>query len=438
MIDPSITRARRQAILQQLQGMPLLFRAAPEVLRNGDVHYSYRQDSNFHYMTGFDEPEAILLAVPHGKGRHDTILFVRPRDPAREIWDGKRAGATGARRRYGADEAYDIDEFWKVFGDMSKDWDGLAHGLGIDTAFDARLLQHFGRRFKDRPRRNRGLPAFVDPRPDIHARRLIKGPEEIELMAEAARITGEGHRVAMALARPGMMEYELQAELEAVFRKNGSPRVGYDSIVAAGANACTLHYVENDKKIRKGDLVLIDAGAEYGHYSADVTRTFPAGGSFNDPQRAIYNIVLRCQKKCIKAIKPGLPVSKLMEMSQKEILKGLDKLGLLGRGSLENKWKNRAFAKYYMHGLGHWLGMDVHDCGAYQLPDGKPVRLAPGMVTTVEPGIYIPANDKTVPKEFRGIGVRIEDDILVTRNGHRNLTEDIPKEIADIESLTLG
>ena len=255
-------------------------------------------------------------------------------------------------------------------------------------------------------------------------------------MAEAARITGEGHRVAMALARPGMMEYELQAEVEAVFRKNGSPRVGYDSIVAAGANACTLHYIENNNKIRKGDLVLIDAGAEYGHYTADVTRTFPARGSFSEAQKAIYDIVLRTQKRCIKAIKPGLPVSKLMEMSQKDITKGLDRLGLLGRGSLESKWKKRAFARYYMHGLGHWLGMDVHDCGAYQLPDGKPIKLKPGMVTTAEPGIYIPANDKSVPKEFRGIGVRIEDDILVTRSGNRNLTEDIPKEVADVEALT--
>ncbi len=436
MIDATHTRARRQAILKHVQGMPLLFRAAPEVLRNGDVHFSYRQDSSFHYLTGFDEPEAILLAIPEGKTSHRTLLFVRPRDPAREIWDGKRAGATGAKRQYGADEAWPISEFWKVFGDLSKDWDGLAHALGIDPKFDAELLEHFGRRFKDRPRRNQGLPAFLDPRPAIHAARLIKSKEEIELMAEAARITGEGHRVAMALAEPGMMEYELQAELEAVFRKNGSPRVGYDSIVASGSNACTLHYIENNNKIRKGDLILIDAGAEYGHYSADVTRTFPARGSFSEPQKAIYDIVLRCQKRCIKAIKPGLPVSKLIEMSQKDILKGLDGLGLLGRGSLESKWKKRAFAKYYMHGLGHWLGMDVHDCGAYQLPDGKPIKLAPGMVTTVEPGIYIPANDKSVPKEFRGIGVRIEDDILVTRSGHRNLTEDIPKEVADVESMT--
>jgi Xaa-Pro aminopeptidase len=438
MIDATHTRARRQAVLKHLQGHPLLFRAAPVVLRNGDVHFSYRQDSSFHYLTGFDEPEAILLAVPEGKDKHKTILFVRPRDPAREIWDGKRAGTTGAKRQYGADEAYPLDDFWRVFADLSKDWDGLAHALSIDTTFDAKLLDHFGRRYKDRPRRNQGLPTLLDPRPAIHAKRLIKTPEEIDLMAEAARITGEGHRVAMALARPGMMEYELQAELEAVFRKNGSPRVGYDSIVATGANACTLHYIENNKKIRKGDLVLIDAGAEFRHYTADVTRTFPAGGAFSAPQKAIYEIVLRCQKKCIKAIKPGLPVSKLIELSQKEILKGLDKLGLLGRGSLESKWKKRAFAKYYMHGLGHWLGMDVHDCGAYQLPDGKPIKMAAGMVTTVEPGIYIPANDKSVPKEFRGIGVRIEDDILVTRNGNRNLTEDIPKEIADVEAFTQG
>ncbi|MEZ5987779.1 MAG: aminopeptidase P N-terminal domain-containing protein [Planctomycetota bacterium] len=434
---PDICRARRQAVLKDLRGIPLLLRSAPEVLRNGDVHYTYRQDSNFHYLCGFDEPEAILLAVPEGRG-HRTILFVRPRDKAREVWDGKRAGPAGAKRTYGADEAHEVADFWKVFGELTRDWEALAWSLAVDPAFDARLMALFGARLTNRPRKNQGIPAIVDPRPVIWARRQIKGPEEVELLQEAARISCEGHRVAMALAEPGMYEYEVQAELEAVFRRNGAPRVGYDSIVASGPNACTLHYVENSRRIRSGDLLLIDAAAEYGHYSADITRTFPVRGRFSPAQRAVYEAVLRCQKKCVEAIKPGNTVQKITELSQREITKGLLQLGLLKKGTLAAHMKKRSFAKYYMHGLGHWLGMDVHDCGPYQNPDASWIGLKPGMVMTVEPGIYIPADDRAAPPELRGIGVRIEDDVLVTRSGHRVLTADVPKEVADVEALTAG
>jgi len=430
-----LARKRRQAVLDNLGGPPLLLRAAPEVVRNGDVHFSYRQDSNFHYLTGFEEPDAILVAIPGGGKDHKTVLFVRPRNAEREIWDGKRYGISGAKRQFGADEAYKIEEFWDKLDEIGSDWNSLAVSLGVDPGFDRRLLDHFGKRLTGRPRRNQGLPSFVDPRPAIHERRLIKSPDEVECLATAARITTEGHKVAMAIAEPGMYEYEVQAEVEAVFRREGSPRNGYPSIVGSGPNACTLHYVANDRRMRRGELLLIDAGAEYGQYSADVTRTFPIAGPFSDAQKAIYELVLRTQKKCIRAVRPGTPVSRLLTMSQREITKGLLELHIL-RGRFDTNFKKKKFRDYYMHGLGHWLGMDVHDCGAYEQPDGKPIVLEPGMVATVEPGIYIRPNDKSVKKEFRGIGVRIEDDILVTRDGNRNLTEAAPKEIKDVEALT--
>ncbi|MCA8971372.1 MAG: aminopeptidase P N-terminal domain-containing protein [Planctomycetes bacterium] len=430
----SIHAQRRNRLYKALGGTPLLLRAAPEVLRNGDVHFSYRQDSNFKYLTGFDEPESILVCMPTSTG-YETHYFVRPRDKEREIWDGPRAGTRGAIREYGADHSYPISEFWDVFGKMAGDIDELAYPLGSDPTFDVQVLRHFGARFTGRPRRNQGLPSFVDPRPALHEMRLIKSSEEVDLMRRAAEISAAGHRVAMSIAEPGMYEFEVQAELEAVFRREGSPRNGYDSIVATGKNACTLHYIANNAKIKKGDLLLIDAGAEYGHYTADITRTFPVAGPFSDAQRAVYEVVLRCQKKCVALCKPGTTVKKLLETSWRELTKGLVELGIL-KGSIDKLVEKKAFRPWYMHGLGHWLGMDVHDVGAYEDRSGKPMQLAPGMVTTIEPGLYFANNDKKVPKEFRGIGVRIEDDVLVTKNGPDVLTSGVPKEVREIEELT--
>lgn len=430
-----ICKQRRKRLFKAVGGAPVLLCAAPEILRNGDVHFSYRQDSNFKYLTGFEEPEAIFVGVPASGGDYETWLFVRPRNKEREIWDGPREGPRGAIKNFGADKAYPIEEFWERFAEIAKDWDELAYPLGVDVPFDARVLEHFGRRFHTRPRRNQGLPSFVDPRPALHEMRLTKSSDEIELLRRAAEISAAGHGVAMSIAEPGMHEYEVQAEMEAVFRREGSPRNGYDSIVAAGANACVLHYKVNNAKIRKGDLLLIDAGAEFGHYTADITRTFPVAGGFDPAQRAVYDIVLRAEKKCINACKPGTTVQRLLEISWREVTKGLVELGIL-RGSVDKLVEKKAFRPYYMHGLGHWLGMDVHDVGAYEEPNGKPLRLAPGMVTTVEPGLYFGKNDKTVPKEFRGIGVRVEDDVLVTRSGPDVLSEGAPKEVRDIESLT--
>ena len=429
----AIWKERRQAVLKKLKG-PLLFRGASQILRNGDVHYSFRQDSDFFYLCGFPEPDSLLLAIPEKNGSHKTILFVPPRDPKMEVWNGKREGVKGAIRNFGVDEAYPAQDFWKVFQAASKDFDELGFALGMDSQFDEKLFKLFGQRYKGRPRDNRGLPTFLDPRPLINECRWIKNPAEIEQMQRACDITAEGHKVAMALTRPGMYEYEIQAEIEAVFRRAGSPRVGYDSIVASGNNANTLHYILNNKKMRRGQLLLIDAGAEFGGYSGDVTRTLPVEGRFTDAQKAVYRVVLRCQKKCVRAVRPGCTFERLNRMAQLELTKGLVELGIL-KGDYKKLREKGAFKPWYMHGIGHWLGMDVHDVGPYSTREGKPLPFRSGMVLTVEPGLYLPANDKRVPKEFRGIGIRIEDDVLVTRSGNRVLTADIPKEISDVEEF---
>jgi Xaa-Pro aminopeptidase len=432
-IDLQIWKERRQNVLKKLKA-PFLFRGAVPILRNGDVHYSFRQNSDFFYLTGFCEPNSILLAIPQKEGSHKTILFVPEKDPKLEVWNGKREGVKGAIRNFGADEAFPAQDFWKVFPSISKDFDELGFALGKDRDFDEKLFQLFGKRLTGRPRDNRGLPTFIDPRPIINECRLIKSPAEIEHMQKACDISAAGHKVAMALTKPSMWEYEVQAEIEAVFRRSGAPRVGYDSIVASGNNANILHYIRNRRRMRKPDLLLIDAGAEWEGYSGDVTRTFPVSGIFSDAQKAVYRIVLRCQKKCIRAVRPGCTFEKLNKIAQLELTKGLIELGIL-KGDSKKLREKGAFKPWFMHGIGHWLGMDVHDVGPYQTREGKPLPFKPGMVLTIEPGLYLPANDKRVPKEFRGIGIRIEDDVLVTRAGNRVLTKDIPKEILDIEEL---
>ncbi len=432
-LDPEIWKERRRNVLKKLRA-PLLLRGATQTLRNGDVHYSFRQDSNFSYLCGFPEPDSLLLAIPEKTGDHKTILFVPPKNPSLEVWNGKREGVKGAIRNYGADEAYPVQEFWKIFQERSKGFDELGFALGMNKEFDDKLLQIFGQRLKGRPRDNRGLPTFIDPRPPINECRWIKSSYEIEQMQRACDITAQGHKVAMALSRPGLYEYEVQAEIEAVFRRAGSPRVGYDSIIASGNNANTLHYIQNNRKMRRGQLLLIDAGAEFGGYSGDVTRTFPVDGRFTEAQKTVYRIVLRCQKKCIRAVRPGCTFEKLNKIAQLELTKGLVELGIL-KGDYKTLREKGAFKPWFMHGLGHWLGMDVHDVGPETTKEGKPLPFRSGMVLTVEPGLYLPANDKRIPKEYRGIGIRIEDDVLVTRSGNRVLTADIPKEIQDIEEF---
>lgn len=436
--DPILHRRRRQALLDALGDGLLLLPTANEASRNGDVHFEYRPGSDFHYLTGFPEPDAILAAWRTGKGKHRSVLFVRPRDPAREIWDGKRFGTAGAQARFGVDEAREFGAFWKDLPELLGPHGTLFHRLTVDATFDRRLLEACRAvAFQKRRRQPPLHPTITDPGPALATLRLRKDPAELAAMRCAADVTVAGHVAAMRAARPGMYEYEAQAVLEAEFRRLGSPRNGYPSIVASGANACVLHYHDNDRRMKDGDLLLIDAGAEMGGSTADITRTFPISGRFSAPQKAVYEIVLKAQLAGIAACKAGARWDAAHLACQKRLTKGLVELGVL-RGDAAALFTKGAFKKWYMHGTSHWLGRDVHDVGAYENHDGKPEPMPIGAVLTVEPGLYFDAKDKSVPKELRGIGVRIEDDVLITAKGPEVLTAAAPKTVAELEAICGG
>ena len=429
-IDRSLFARRRRRLFSSLGDGILILPTAPHPLRNADTHYPFRPGSDFHYLTGFPEPEAVLVASP---GR--TTLFVLPRDREREIWDGRRWGVEGARRAFGADAAFPVAELWQRLPELLQGHARVFATLGRDRRFDARLLE--AQRHLATKQRRSNPPAhlaLVDPLPALAELRRRKDAAEIALLTRAAEITGQGHLAAMRGARPGMREYEVQALLESEFRRGGARRNGYESIVAGGANACVLHYVENAGRLRAGDLLLIDAGAEYGGYTADVTRTFPVSGTFSGPQRAAYEIVLRAQLAAIAAAGPGVPWNRPHAVALRELTRGLVALGVL-RGRVAKLVAKSAYKPWYMHGTSHWLGRDVHDVGAYQDQRGRPVRLEAGNVLTVEPGLYFAPDDRRVPKPLRGIGIRIEDDVLITSSGARVLTRAIPKSVAELEAV---
>ena len=433
--DPSLHRARRQRLLNALGDGVLVLPTAPETSRNGDVHNEYRPGSDLLYLTGFPEPEAVLVAWRLDRRRHRAILFVRPRDRTREIWDGRRYGTKGAQQRFGVDEARPIQDLWQDLEGLVSNEGTLLHTFGRDSEFDARLFSVF-RALEQRRRRSRAPahPVLRDPAPTLAAQRLVKDAAELDSMRRAAEITCAGHIAAMTATRPGMYEYESQAALEQAFRAAGSPRNGYPSIVASGANACVLHYHENDRRMRNGDLLLIDAGAEFGGLTGDVTRTFPVNGVFSDPQKAVYQVVLRAQQAGIRACKVGASWDSAHRACVRWLTKGLVELGVL-RGEPASLVKSEAYRPYYMHGTTHWLGRDVHDVGGYEDDGGRPARLPAGAVLTVEPGLYFARDDRSVQKELRGIGVRIEDDVLITKRGPEVLTSAAPKSVRDIEAL---
>jgi Xaa-Pro aminopeptidase len=434
--DPRLHRRRRQRVLDALGDGLLLLPTAPETLRNGDVHHEYRPGSDFHYLTGFPEPEAMLAAWRTRAGRHETVLFVRQRDKEREVWDGRRYGTAGARRAFGVERARPWSELWKELPALVAAHQRLFVRLGHNRPFDQRLMELFAQQaFQRRRAQAPAHPVLQDPTPVIAAQRLRKDPGELQRMRRAAAITAAGHRAAMAFAAPGRCEFEVQAQLELAFRAAGSPRNGYPSIVAGGPNACVLHYHDNDRRLRAGELLLIDAGAEYGGYTADVTRTFPVGGAFTDAQRAVYSWVLKAQLAAIAKVRPGARWDAPHKAALRVLTRGLVELGVL-RGRLPRLLKRSRFKPWYMHGTSHWLGRDVHDVGAYQDGDGRANALAPGMVLTVEPGLYFAPRDRRVPAALRGIGVRIEDDVLVTARGREVLTAAAPKTIAEIEAAT--
>lgn len=405
--------------------------SAREATRSNDTNYRYRQDSDFFYLTGFDEPESIAVIAPSNE--HKYTLFVRPRDPEREIWDGRRAGVEGARNEHGADAAFPIAEFEEKLGDLLDGVTNLYYRIGSNPELDDMIIAQI-RRMRTMTRKGVKVPeAIIDTGAILHEMRLIKSEDEIAIMQRAADIAAEAHREAMQRVRPGMKEYEVEALIEYMFRKNGAAAPAYSSIVGSGPNATVLHYINNDATLRDGELLLVDAGAEYRGYASDITRTFPINGRFTAAQRDIYYLVLEAQTACVGMTRPGVRMDELKTRSIEILTEGMVRLGLL-RGEPEKLIEEEKYKQFYMHGLGHFLGIDVHDVGRYYI-DGESRRLEPGMVTTIEPGIYIAPETKDIPEKYLGIGVRIEDDVLVTEDGHRVLSSKAPKQVEEIEEL---
>jgi Xaa-Pro aminopeptidase len=431
-----IFRRRRERFLASIgEGAVAIIPAAPVAIRSHDVEFPYRQDNDFYYLTGFKEPEAAALFAP-GHPDGEFVMFVAARDRARETWIGRRAGVEGATADYGADKAYPIGEFEQNAARYLEAAERLYYPLGLDEKMNQRVLELFRRSNALRPRTGAGPSAIADPREIIHEARLKKEPAEIELMRRAAAISTQAHIRAMREARGGMMEWEIEALVDYTFRKSGASGPSYPSIVASGPNAAVLHYTANDRQLTGGELLLIDAGCEYEFYASDITRTFVVGGRFGPLQRDMYAIVLQAQLDAIAAIRPGNRIDQPHEAARKVLIDGMRELGLI-QGSADEIIASGSDSRYFMHRTSHWLGMDVHDVGLYRAA-GKSRTLEPGMVLTVEPGLYIAADDQEAPERFRGVGIRIEDDVLVTAGGHEVLTAEAPKKIADIEALTLS
>ena len=403
---------------------------APYKNRSRDTYYPYRPDSDFFYFTGFSEPDALMILAP-GRPEGEFILLVRPKDPLKEIWDGHMEGLIGAKRNFGANQSYKIEDLIKVLAEVFPNRQKIFYTLGNQNDYDKKVIDTFNQ-VKANQRRGGVVPTeVVSLEPLIHDMRLVKSREEISRMKESARISVEAHYKVMDECKDGVYEYQIQASINHQFGQYGAVPA-YDSIVASGHNACTLHYIDNKDILKSGDLLLTDAGCEHQMYAADITRTVPVSGTFNEEQKAIYSIVLDTQKKAIESVRPGQTFENIQNDAITNITKGLRKLGLLS-GSLQSLIKNEAYKDFYMHGIGHWLGMDVHDVGAYMSDAGKSKKFVPGMVLTIEPGIYISKKNKKVQKSWRGIGVRIEDDVLVTKKGCEVLTGKLSKEINEIE-----
>jgi len=413
------------------RGAIAILPAAKVKLRNRDVDYPYRPDSDFYYLTGFPEPEAVLVLVP-GRTQGEYILFCREREPEREVWDGPRAGQEGAVRDYGADDSFPIGDIDDILPGLLEGRDKVYYTMGRDEDFDHHLLAWVNRLRGQSRAGARSPEEFVSLDHLLHDMRLFKSRSELSLMRRAAELSARAHTRAMKTCQPGMYEYELEAELLHVFR-GGNAVPAYQSIVGSGPNACVLHHVSNDRQVADGDLVLIDAGAEVGLYASDVTRTFPANGRYDPEQRAIYELVLKAQLAAIDRARPGNHWNEPHATAVKVITAGLVKLGILD-GKPKDLIREEAYRRFFMHRTGHWLGMDVHDVGDYKV-DGRWRQLEPGMVMTVEPGIYIPPGAKGVKSKWHGIGVRIEDDVVVTRDQPRVLSKGVPKDPDEIERL---
>jgi Xaa-Pro aminopeptidase len=434
MRDTRLYRENRARFLARLEaeGAAAVLPTAPQRTRNHDNEYPFRPDSDFWYLTGFDEPGAALVLLPKGplRERSESVLFLREKKAEEEVWTGRRLGLAAAPTALGVDRALPIEDLWKALPDLLEGAERIVWRGGLDEARD-RALMGVLNTLRQRPRNLPPRPAaLLDPAPILHEQRLFKSAAELELMRRAADISSEAHTAAMGAAQPGMREHELDALLSYVFRSRGAGGEAYPNIVAAGENACILHYRASSAELKAGELVLVDAGCELECYASDITRTYPIDGRFNDEQKALYEIVLAAQLAALAAVKPGATVVGVHEVALDVLVRGLLELGLL-EGSVQEVLESGSYRRFYMHRTSHWLGLDVHDCGAYAL-DGSSRALEPGMVLTIEPGLYVAPDDETVDARWRGIGIRIEDDALVTARGNEVLTS-APKSVEDVE-----
>lgn len=424
---------RRKALMAVMEPNSIaIVPSAPEHRRSRDTEYPYRQDSDLHYLSGFPEPGAVLALIP-GREHGEFVLFCRDRDPDREIWDGYRAGPEGACRDYGADDAFPIDDIDDILPGLLEGRERVYYAMGKDREFDRQVMDWVNS-IRAKVRSGATPPGeFLDLNHFLHDLRLIKSAAELRLMRHAGEISARAHTRAMQYCQPGVMEYQLEAEILHEFAMAGARFPAYSSIVGGGKNGCILHYIENSAALKNGDLVLIDAGCEYETYAADITRTFPVNGTFSPEQRALYDWVLKAQRAAIAEIRPGNHWNRPHEVSVQVLTEGLVELGLL-QGEVDELIANEAYRDFYMHRVGHWLGLDVHDVGDYKI-DGQWRLLEPGMVMTVEPGLYVAPDNERVARKWRGIGIRIEDDVVVTREGCEVLTDGVPKDPDAIEAL---
>ena len=424
---------RRKALVNRMEPNSIaILTAAPESIRNRDANYAYRQDSDFYYLSGFAEPEAVIVLVPE-REHGEYLLFCRERNREREIWDGYRAGPEGACNDYDADDAFPISDIDDILPGLIEGRERVYYSMGRDQQFDQRVM-YWVNAIRTKVRSGASPPGeFINLDHLLHDLRLFKSAAEIRLMRQAAQISAQAHIRAMQHCQPNRYEYELEAELLHSFVSAGARFPAYNPIVGSGNNACILHYTNNDRQMKSGELVLIDAGCELAHYASDITRTFPVNGTFNQQQKAVYELVLEAQSAALDKARAGNHWNDPHEASVTTIVQGLIDLGLL-EGSVEEVIKTDAYKRFYMHRIGHWLGMDVHDVGDYKI-DGQWRLLEPGMVMTIEPGIYIAPDDETVAKKWRGIGIRIEDDVLITKNGNDVLSKDVPKTVQEIECI---
>ncbi|MCH2190066.1 MAG: aminopeptidase P N-terminal domain-containing protein [Gammaproteobacteria bacterium] len=434
-MNKEIYARRRAELLNQVgENDIVIVPTSPERSRNGDVVFQFRPDSDFYYLSGFAEPEAVLVICPN-RAQGEFVMFCREKDPFREMWDGRRVGLEGVVEQFGADDAFPYEDMHEILPGLMEEKEKVFTQVGRYPDFDAQLLAWINQ-IKQNAGQGKHAPyEFVDLSHILHEQRLFKRPDEINLMRKAGKMTAAGHIKAMQVCQPGMYEYQVQAEMECEFRKAGSHYNAYPSIVAGGKNACILHYIENDQVLKSGELLLIDAGAEYQYYAADISRTFPVNGRFTPEQKALYEVVLEAQYAAFEKCSAGHNWDDPHVAAVKVISQGLLDEGIL-TGTLEQCLETKSYSDFYMHRTGHWLGMDVHDVGDYQVED-QWRELEAGMVFTVEPGIYVSPSDK-VNERWHHIGIRIEDDVLVQKDGYENFTESAPKTVSEIETLMAG